>query len=125
MAEYPYPVEEGRRDILISIIFTVITCGIYRLFWLSKQMDTINAWQGREEFNFVTWIFFTIITCGIYAIYTEYKMAEAINRIQQARGLMVNTNLPLVCVIVTIFSFGIVSDAIQQSEINSWYPEVG
>ncbi|MFN8359734.1 MAG: DUF4234 domain-containing protein [Candidatus Kapaibacterium sp.] len=125
MAEYPYPVEEGRRDILISIILTLVTCGIYGLFWQSRQMDAINAWQGREEFNFWKWFFISIITCGIYSIYIEYKMAEAINRIQQARGLTVNTNLPLICLLVTVFGFGIVSNAIQQSEMNNWYPEVG
>lgn len=39
MTTYPYPVEEGRRDIVMSIIFTVITCGIYGLYWQYKQWN--------------------------------------------------------------------------------------
>jgi hypothetical protein len=121
MATYPYPVEEGRRDIVMSIIFTVITCGIYGLYWQFKQMEIINAWLQREEYSFWTWFFLSIITCGIYAVYIEYKLAVSINTIQEQNGLTVNSNLPLICILVSVCGLGIVSNAIQQSEMNDWY----
>ena len=31
--QYPYPAEEGRRSIVVGIILTLITCGIYGLYW--------------------------------------------------------------------------------------------
>ncbi|MCG9127508.1 DUF4234 domain-containing protein [Candidatus Poribacteria bacterium] len=31
--QYPYPEADGRRSILGGLILTIITCGIYGLYW--------------------------------------------------------------------------------------------
>lgn len=121
MTSYPYPVEEGRRDIILSIIFTILTCGIYGLYWQYKQMECINAWLRREEYDFWKVFFLSIITCGVYYVYTKYKMAESINAIQRTYGFNVNTSLPLITILLSIFGMSLVADAIQQSEMNDWY----
>lgn len=121
MRYYPYPAEEARRDIVVSIILSLVTCGIYSLYWQYKQMETLNAWLGRDEYNFWMWLLLSIVTCGLYAIYIEYKMAKSITDIQQTEGLTVNTNLPLICLLLALFGLPIVSLAIQQNEIDAWY----
>ena len=67
------------------------------------------------------WFLLSIITCGIFAMYYEYKMADSLNQIKLAHGRHADPNLPLICLLLTIFGFGIVSLAIQQNEINSLY----
>ena len=55
--------------------------------------------------------------------YYEYKMAQGINEIQETNNLRVSSDLPLICILLSVFGFGIVSLAIQQSEINKFYNE--
>ena len=119
----PYPQNEAVVPIGLGILFSLLTCGIYGLFWQYKQIQVLNAWLGREELNFLTWLGLSIITCGLFALYYEYKMARALNEIQESNGMRVNDDLALLCVGLAIFSFGLVSMAIQQDEINKFYGE--
>lgn len=105
-------------NIAVGILLTLVTCGIYGLIWQYKQIRALNAFLGRAEFNFAMWLLLSIVTCGIFGMYYEYKMANGINEVKQAHGRVVDTNLGLICLLLTLFGLGIVSLAIQQSEIN-------
>ena len=119
--QYPYPAYEGRRSIAVGVLATLITCGIYGLYWQYKQMHTLNAWLKRDEYSFWLWLFLTLITCGIFGLYYEYKMAMGINEIQSSNSLRVDPNLPILCVLLALFGVGIASLAIQQYHINKLY----
>lgn len=121
MRDYPYPMADGVRSIVLGIIFTVLTCGIYSLYWQYKQMVTLNGWLGRTDYRFWLWFFLSILTCGIFALYYEYKMAKGINEIQANEGSTVSSDLAVICVLLAFFGIGIASLAIQQSEINKFY----
>ena len=123
MSDYPYPASLGVRSIVTDLILTIITCGIYGLYWQYKQMETLNNWLRREDYNFLIWLILSFVTCGIFALYYEYKMAKGIIEIQEQNSLRISQELPLICVLLAIFSLGIVSLAIQQSEINKFYGE--
>ena len=122
--QYPYPESEGRRSIVIGILVTLVTCGIYGLYWQYKQMATLNAWLKRDEYSFWLWFFLSIITGGIFAIYYEYKMANSINQVQADNDLVFDSNLPTICVLLAIFSIGVGSLAIQQHQINRLYERI-
>jgi len=100
------------------LIFTIITCGIFNLYWNYRQMDACNELLGRDEFSFGMWILFSILTCGIYHFFYQYKMGLAINEIQRDRGLLVSEGLPALSVLAAIFGVGVVADCIHQIEIN-------
>ena len=121
MRAYPHPMADGVRSIVLGIIFSLLTCGLYSLYWQYKQMVTLNGWLGRTDYRFWLWFFLSILTCGIFALYYEYKMAKGINEVQANNGLTVNTDLAVICVLLAIFGIGIASLAIQQSEINNFY----
>ena len=38
-----------KRDIALSIILTVVTCGIYGLYWMYKRTDEIHALSGKPR----------------------------------------------------------------------------
>ena len=63
----------------------------------------------------------TFITCGIYGLYYEYKMGNGISAIRHEEGLVVNPNLGMLSVLLALLTFGVVSMAIQQNEINELY----
>ena len=121
MRNYPYPMADGVRSIVLGIIFSLLTCGIYSLYWEYKQMATLNAWLGRTEYRFGLWLLLSIITCGIFALYYEYKMAVGVNEVQANNGLSVSNSLAVICVLLAFFGIGIASLAIQQWEINKFY----
>lgn len=119
--QYPYPEVDGKRSILAGILLSIITCGIYSLYWQFKQMETLNVWLGRSDYSFWLWFLFSILTCGIFGIYYEYKMACGINEVQNNNGILHDHNLPIICVVLAIFGVGIASLAIQQYQINKLY----
>ena len=116
----PLPESEGVISVGTSVILSIITCGIYGLVWQYKQMKVLNSWLNRKEYSFGKWLLLSIITCGIYGVYNEYKMARGIIEVQQQNKLLVN-DVAAICLIMTLIGLGIVSMAIQQSEINKFY----
>ena len=120
----PLPESEGVISVGTSVILSIITCGIYGLVWQYKQMKVLNSWLNRKEYSFGKWLLLSIITCGIYGVYNEYKMARGIIEVQQQNNLLVN-NVATICLIMTLIGLGIVSMAIQQSEINRFYSSIG
>ena len=112
------PPPDAVINIAVGIILTLITCGLYGLYWQYRQIDALNQFLGRNEYSFGMWLLLSIITCGIFAIYYEYKMADGINEIKTMYGRRVDNNLPLICLLLAVFGLGIVSMAIEQNEIN-------
>ena len=117
----PYPQRDAVVPIGTGLILCLITCGIYYLIWQYKQMQVLNSFLQRNEFDFMTWLLLSIITCGLFAIYYEYKMAKAINDVQHALGQRVNQDLALLSVVLAVLGVGIASVAIQQMDINNFY----
>jgi len=108
-------------NIALDVILSVITCGIYWFFWQARQMRAINHLLGQERYSFWLWFFLTLITCGLYHIYYEYYMAQGIVEAQDSRGYLRSKDLPVLSLILTIIGLNIVTDAIQQNEINKFF----
>jgi hypothetical protein len=121
--QHPYPASEAIVPIGTGILLTLITCGLYGLYWRYKQMEVLNAWVGREDHNFLVYLLLTIITCSLYGMYYEYRMARSINEVQALAGQRVNDSLPMISVLFAIVGLALVSIAVQQSDINELYGE--
>lgn len=119
--EYPISANEGIRNVVMDVILTVVTCGIYGLYWQYKQMETLNAWRKSQEFSFIMWFLLSFLTCGIYAMFHAYKMAKVVNEIQEDNDFRVNSDLPVISLLLTVFGLGIIAMAIQQGDINKLY----
>ena len=114
--------DQGRARYYLSIplylILTLLTFGIFNLYWNYLQMQACNGLLNRVEFRFGYWILFTLLTCGIYHIFYQYKMGTAIVELQRNYGAAVFDALPVISVIVTVLGLSIVVDCIHQHEIN-------
>ena len=119
--ELPVSRNEAYRDILVNLLLTVITCGLYNIYWNYREMLVVNGLLKREEFNFATWLLFSFLTCGIYHMFYEYRMGLAIQEIQEMYGQPKDPNLPVVSLGLSIFGLTVVADAIQQHFINKLY----
>ncbi len=103
----------ANRNIALCIILTIVTCGIYGLYWL-YQINTAACQVNPNEWSTdgIIVILLSIVTCGIYAIYWNYKMGKAFSVLP---GSSDNSMLYL---ILSIFGLSIVSFCIIQSDIN-------
>ena len=107
------------RNIAVSIILTIITCGIYGIYWFIVLTDEAKEASGNEKAPSGGMAFLlTLVTCGIYGIYWAYKMGETISEAKSKNGLESNSNSVLY-LILQLVGLGIVNYAIMQNELNT------
>jgi hypothetical protein len=105
-------------DITWGIVFSLITCGLYNIYWNARQFRAMNALLGREEYKFWAWILLSVFTCGLFHIYYEYKMGSDLHAFMTSKGIPVNQNLAVIGLVLSCFGLTIVSDAIYQHELH-------
>ena len=108
-----------KRDIVKAIIFSIISCGIYMLYWMAKVNDDTNTIAGETNAtDGVKVVIFTIITCGIYGYYWSYKQGVKLDSVKAAKGLQTG-NLAIIYLILSLVGLDIVALAMMQNEINT------
>ncbi len=105
------------RNIALCIVLSIVTCGIYGLYWYVTLADGLNQAVGVEDTSGGMVLLFTIITCGIYGLYWCYKAGEKVDTIRQRRGEG-GSNNGIVYLILTFIGLGIVTYALIQNELN-------
>lgn len=110
-----------KRSIVLCIILSLITCGLYGMYWDCCIADDMNAISGHED-DTPGWkvIVFSIITCGIYWFYWLYKLGS---RLDEMAGNPSGSK-GLIFLIVSLLGFSIIPICITQSEINKHATEV-
>lgn len=104
------------RNIALAIVFSIITCGIYGIYWfvvLTNDMNSLSTSDGFETSGGMA-LLFTIITCGIYGFYWSYKMGAKLNEIHGK-----DESNQILFLILQLFGLSIVNMCILQSEVNS------
>ncbi len=109
---------EHYHSIPLYLILTIITCGLFNIYWNYRQMEACNDMLGEDEFNFWIWFLLVLVTCGIYHIYYQYRMGSVIVEIQRAQGEREYKDLPIISLIFSFFFLSIIVDCIHQNEIN-------
>ena len=108
-----------RRDIAVSIVLTIVTCGIYGLYWMACITDDVNYMLNEGDTTGGMTVLLTIVTCGIYGIYWAYKLGEKLSRIKiKMEYDFVDSNTSILYLILSIFGFSIIVYALAQSDIN-------
>lgn len=108
-----------KRNLALCVIFSIITFGIYGIYWFIKINNDANelANPPKRTSGGVAFLL-TLITCGIYGIYWAYKMGEKVDIIRGTPGQ--NTNL--IYLLLELFGFNIIVLALCQSELNKCVP---
>ena len=107
-----------RRDLVTCIILSILTCGIYGIYWFIVITDDVKrAANDQQLASGGTAFIFTILTCGIYSYYWAYKMGELTKNAQMQRNMPVKDNAVLY-LILQIFGLGIVTYCLVQNDLN-------
>ena len=109
-----------KRSIALCIVLSVVTCGIYALYWLyclAEDTNRVASRQGAASGGMV--LLLSIVTCGIYEFYWLYRAGEELDRLRTDRGGL-QGHLGLLYMLLAIFGLGIISYALMQSELNEY-----
>ena len=109
-----------RREIALCIVLSIITCGIYGIYWVIMLNNEINVAvndQAAPSGGLV--IVLTFITCGIYGWYWLYKMGEKCDYMKSLRDLPPSSSSALFLVL-GIYGLPIVAYALIQDTINKY-----
>lgn len=106
--------EDFYKNIFLDILFTLLTCGLFNIWIQYRQIQALNRILNEEKYKFLNWSLFTLLTCGLYHIYHEWRMSRDLAKISGRDESMEG----MFTIILSVFGFSIIVDAIQQSRIN-------
>lgn len=107
-----------KRDIAVSLILTIFTCGIYGIYWFIVLTDDVKAAADDSDFQSggVSFLL-TLITCGIFGIYWAYKMGELMKKAQEKHKVPVKDN-SILYLIFDVIGLSIVDYVLIQNDLN-------
>ena len=105
-----------QRNIALCVILSLVTCGLYGLYWFVCMTDDTNTVANEEGTSGVLALILTIVTCGIYGLYWAYKCGDKLDKAKVDRG-MPASNGGVLYLILYIFG-GILAYALTQNELN-------
>jgi len=109
------------KSVALAIVLTIITCGIYGLYWIYTIAVGFEyaQTQSRVATSPGVTILLFIITGGIYGIYVYYKWGQASAEIAARYGRM-GEDKAIVYLVLAIFNLSIINNALIQSDFNMW-----
>lgn len=114
-----------KRNIALSVVFSIITCGIYTFYWIYMMNEESKYFAKREnETSGGLVILLGIVTCGIYLYYWYYQMGKRMQAAQEAAGLP-SEDRSIIYLIVAIVGFSIVNDCLIQDDLNKLIDSTG
>lgn len=106
-----------QRDIVLVIVLSIITCGIYLLYWVYDTMNSLEQTSGKQSgVNAVACLLLCIFVAPVGFILFGLGADEQINMIKEARGIPTTENK--VMYMILGFFLPIVLAPIVQDEIN-------
>lgn len=113
----PGPQGPTERNIGIAILLSIITCGIYAIYWFITLTNEVNAKYGDPNATSGGVAFLlTLVTCGIYGYFWAYKLGEKVDAIKGNPA----GNSNILYLVFEIFGLNIVTLALAQDSINKY-----
>lgn len=76
------------RDFGKGLLLSVITLGIYALYWQYMFVKDLQKIAGEDSIrDYIPAVLIGIVTFGLYMIYYQYKMGKAVNDAQNLRRM--------------------------------------
>lgn len=107
----------NQRSVGLAIILSLITCGIYGIYWFIVMTNDVGKLSGDSTFTGGKHFLLTLVTCGIWSLIWAYQVGKQLGEAQRQRGLMVSDNSVLYLVL-SFFGLGIITMALVQLDVN-------
>jgi hypothetical protein len=102
------------RNIVVALILTFITFGIYSIYWMYKinnESLALAKEKGERGGNVILLYF---LTFGLYGFYWWYKMGICSDKISENKG-----NYSVIYILLSFLGVGIANYVIAQNIINN------
>ncbi len=106
------------RSIALGIVLSLVTCGIYGLYWVYTLNEDMGLATGRKEMSSGMVVLLSLITCHIYSLIWAYQQGEKVSQIKQRNG-QPGSGDGILYLLLSFFGFDIVVWALMQSELNN------
>lgn len=107
------------RNIAVCIILSILTCGIYGIYWMITLTNEIKQITGNQKLQSGGMSFLLIlVTCGIYSFIWAYQLGGAITEYKRNKGLPFDENNATLFLVLSIFGLTIVNYFFAQTFIN-------
>ncbi len=73
---------DQNRSLLKWILLSLVTCGIYDLYFIYKLVQDVNtvcSGDGKQTPGLASYFFLSLVTCGIYTYYWYYILGDRIH----------------------------------------------
>ncbi|MHB1461843.1 MAG: DUF4234 domain-containing protein [Armatimonadota bacterium] len=112
------------REPALVLIFGIITCGFYHLWWMYQTSEDIQSFLGEPDISPGMEILLMVVTCYIYAVYWDYKYCRKIAQMRSIVGLNPDDQ-SILCLILKILGMGVVASLIEQTHLNEVWRRSG
>lgn len=105
-----------KRNVGLVMIYTIITLGIYCLYWYYINTQYLNRDETEQKplMNFILAVLLGAITCGIYIVIWSYFFYKKLDKLTGDHNVMMNFLLGIILTPIT----GI---GIAQNTINGYF----
>lgn len=110
---------EGQESIVLLIVLSIITFGIYAFIWIYKTSKFINERSGKVQFSAGAEVALCLFV-PFYILYWYYKQSKNVYEMS-LRANINNGDLSIPNLILGLFGFSIVAIALIQNQINKLY----
>lgn len=112
------------RNIALSIVLYIVTCGIYGIYWFVVLTDEVNREKQEysRDLSGIACFLLSIITCNIFGIYWAYKMGEKLDTIKVERQIPTGQESNVLYLILELIGFNVIVLALAQNEMNKIHP---
>lgn len=105
------------RSPVVAVLLTIITCGIYGIYWMIVLTNEVGELSGDRSFTGGKHFLLTLVTCGLWTLVWLYQLGTNIAIAQQKKGVYVKDN-SLIYLLLGIFGLSIVSYVLAQADVN-------
>lgn len=114
-----------KRDPIVSIILSIVTCGIYGIYWfICINNDSNTLAEDHDSPSGGIAFLLSLITCGIYLFIWNYKMGKKVYAIQLKNNVDATDN-SILFLILSLCGLSIVNYFLIQTELNKFIIEEG
>lgn len=114
-----------KKGIAICVILSIVTCGIYGIYWWYCIIRDINTISGDpDSMSPVMVILLGIVTCNIYTLYWVYKTGTMLDQKAVEEGGQ-SGNRGILYLLLSFFGLGIITFCLLQDSINKYADNAG
>lgn len=106
-----------QRSVVSAIILSLITCGIYGVYWFIVLTNDVGRLSRDPSFTGGKHFLLTLITCGVWSFIWSYQIGQHVAEAQRQRG-MSETDNSVIYLILNLFGMSIVTHALVQADVN-------